>query len=303
MNNYENRINRVIDYIDQHIGDDLDLEILAGIASFSKFHFYRIFFACTGETIGTFITRLRLQRAALILKSVPEKRVLDIAIECGFSGASTFARSFKNQYGVSALEWRKKSNISKYDSNESEAEKQPKIYFSFEGTKPKWRISMEEKEINVEIREIDKKHLAYVRHTGSYSEDAVQIQECWTRLLSWAGVNGLINPGEMVIAIYHDDPEVVDAPDQRTSICITVPANTTIPENIGLMELNGGTYGVGSFTLKPNEYKDAWNWMYGFWLPKSGFEPDERICFENYPSPPNNDGSCNVEIWVPIKRS
>lgn len=303
MSNYESRINKVIDYIEQHFGDDLDLEMLADIAFFSKYHFHRIFAACTGETLGSYITRLRLQKAAQLLKGNSEKRVLDIAIECGFSGSSTFARSFKNKFGVSAVEWREKSNLGIYDGNASEAENRPKIYFSLEGTKPKWRLSMKGKETNVEIREIEKKYLAYIRHTGSYSEDVTQIQACWTKLLSWAGVNGLIVQGAMVIAIYHDDPEIVAAPNQRTSICITVPENTTVPENISLMELDGGTYGVGSFVLKPIEYKDAWNWMYGHWLLESGFEPDDRIGFENYPAPPESDGGCNVEIWVPIRKN
>ena len=45
LRNYHNRMQRVLDYIDQHLDGDLDLDTLAGIAAFSKFHFHRQFTA------------------------------------------------------------------------------------------------------------------------------------------------------------------------------------------------------------------------------------------------------------------
>ncbi|HMA65896.1 MAG TPA: AraC family transcriptional regulator [Chitinispirillaceae bacterium] len=57
---YRQRINRVIDYIDAHLDENLTLETLAYIACFSKFHFHRIFQSVTGERLSECIQRLRL---------------------------------------------------------------------------------------------------------------------------------------------------------------------------------------------------------------------------------------------------
>ncbi len=64
---YIHRINKVIDYIEAHIDGDLSLEILADVASFSPFHFHRIFSAFVGETLNDFIKRLRIEKAASLL--------------------------------------------------------------------------------------------------------------------------------------------------------------------------------------------------------------------------------------------
>jgi AraC family transcriptional regulator len=57
---YRQRINRVIDYIESHLDENLTLETLAYIACFSKFHFHRIFQSVTGERLSECIQRLRL---------------------------------------------------------------------------------------------------------------------------------------------------------------------------------------------------------------------------------------------------
>ena len=56
---YAARINRVVDHIQTHLADPLDLEQLAAIACFSPFHFHRIFRAWMGETLQAFVHRLR----------------------------------------------------------------------------------------------------------------------------------------------------------------------------------------------------------------------------------------------------
>ncbi len=90
---YIARINRVIDYIEKNVDKDLSLEVLAGVACFSSFHFHRIFKAIVGETLNQFINRIRLEKSATQLMSNPNKTITDIAFDCGFSGSASFARS------------------------------------------------------------------------------------------------------------------------------------------------------------------------------------------------------------------
>jgi AraC family transcriptional regulator len=105
---YAARMNRVVDHIQAHLTDPLDLEQLAAVACFSPFHFHRLFHGWMGETLQAHVHRLRLERAAKLLSFDHSKTITEIALDCGFSSSSTFARAFKQAYGLSASEWRKR---------------------------------------------------------------------------------------------------------------------------------------------------------------------------------------------------
>ena len=89
---YRARINRVIDFIESSIDRDLTLSELANVAGFSRYHFHRIFGGMVGETLYGFIQRLRLEKAAMKLIQNPRESVTSIAMECGFTNSSAFAR-------------------------------------------------------------------------------------------------------------------------------------------------------------------------------------------------------------------
>ena len=103
---YEKRVNRVIDHIREHLAEELSLATLARVAAFSPFHFHRVFTAITGETLFGFIHRQRIEKAAGALGSHPDRSVLEVALDHGFSSPATFARAFKARFGMSATEWR-----------------------------------------------------------------------------------------------------------------------------------------------------------------------------------------------------
>ncbi len=108
---YAARMNRVIDHIQCHLADPLDLEQLAAVACFSPFHFHRLFRAWMDETLQAFVHRLRLERAAQLLVFHRARSISDVAMECGFSSPSSFARAFKAGFGVSAGEWRSARSV------------------------------------------------------------------------------------------------------------------------------------------------------------------------------------------------
>ena len=103
---YVRRVNRVIDHVRDHLGEDLSLAALARLAAFSPFHFHRVFRAVTGEPVFGFIQRLRIERAAHILRNDAERSVLEVALDHGFGSAATFARAFRARFGTTATAWR-----------------------------------------------------------------------------------------------------------------------------------------------------------------------------------------------------
>src|SRR6476469_3624291 len=109
---YVQRINRVIDYLRGNLDRQVKLEELARVACFSEFHFHRIFGAVSGETLNSFTNRLRLEKAARLLR-YSDQSLTDIALNCGFSSPATFSRAFRSGYDTSPSQFRKSGEIKK----------------------------------------------------------------------------------------------------------------------------------------------------------------------------------------------
>ena len=102
---YRNRIERVVIFIHDHLNEPLDLARVAAESHFSPYHFHRVFQGAMNETPQDYINRTRLERAANYLTKTKEMSITDIALACGFSSSSTFARSFKKHFGVTARQY------------------------------------------------------------------------------------------------------------------------------------------------------------------------------------------------------
>jgi AraC family transcriptional regulator len=307
---YKSRINRVIDYIEANIGGELSLKELAEVAHFSPFHFHRIFGAMVGETLNSFIQRIRLEKAAMKLAADPKKSITEVAFEGGFSSSSVFARAFREGFGMSASEWRRK--IGKPEGKLSQAVSN--LRQDFEVTpfytgginQQEWRVTMKNTNLkaNVEVKEMPEMHVAYVRHIGSYKGGEELFASLFNKLMTWAGPRGLLRfPETKVLTIYHDNPEITDESRLRTDACITVPADTKVDGEIGKSTLPAGKYAIAHFEISPDQYQDAWNTVYGGWLPTSGYQPTDGPCYELYLNQPKDhpEGKHIVDICVPVK--
>ncbi|MCF7933679.1 MAG: AraC family transcriptional regulator [Spirochaetia bacterium] len=315
MNRYTERINRVLDHIDAHLGEDLSLEELAEISCFSKYHFSRIFASVMKEPLFGYITRVRLQKAAARICGNVHEPITEIAASCGYATPSAFAKSFKQFYGISASRMREsflegrntgqpQGTFRTYTSSWEQAIASMRLYTEYTTAYTVWRYEMDEKKVTVTVKTIDEMELAYVRHIGPYAGDEQLFARLFKRLYSWAGPRALVNPPETKeLCIYHDDPGLTDESQLRTSACITVPPGTKTGGEIGSMTLPGGLYAVGHFEIGPEEFGEAWQFMCGTWLPESGYEPSDGLCFEMYDSEHGNeDGhSFIVDICIPVK--
>jgi AraC-like DNA-binding protein len=103
---FEARMNKAVDFAYANCGRDFDLAEMADAACFSRYHFHRLFFALTGETPGGFVKRLRLARAAGLLRNCPGLDITAIALDSGFSSSSVFSRAFRERFGVSPSAYR-----------------------------------------------------------------------------------------------------------------------------------------------------------------------------------------------------
>lgn len=296
---YISRINRVLDYIEQNIDQELSLKELATVANFSPFHFHRIFRALVGETLNQFIQRLRIEKAAKMLIDAPRKSITEIALDCGFSSSATFARSFKEAYLMNASQWRQyyaspKSKNCKTNRNESKAFPSNSSYdfrvsikpFSYESPNQTRRSPMIDKNcINIEVKELPELNVAYARHIGPPNPDGdgEVVSALFEKVVKWAEPRDLLkDPSTQFLAVFHDDPEFTESDKIRTSACITVPSNTAVDGEIGQMTIPGGKFVVARFEIQSHEFEEAWDFLMGNWLPESGYQPDDRLCYELY---------------------
>lgn len=304
---YVARINRVIDFVQDNLGQELGVERLAAVAQLSPFHFHRIFRAMVGEPLGQFVRRLRLERAARRLCEAPDRSITEIALDTGFASPASFAKAFRERFGVSASEWRERRKNGQSMSKDGNAETVVDRYFDAGAWAPKWRVEMPNANISthVEIRELPEQTIAYVRHTGPYQGNAELFGRLFGQLAQWAGPRGLLGPDAQFLSLYHDDPAITDDSKLRVVCGCVVPPDTEVSGEIGKTSVPGGTYAVGRFELNADEYGAAWDSMYGRWLPASGYQPDDRPALELYLNNPETHPEKKhvVEIAIPIAKS
>ncbi len=156
----------------------------------------------------------------------------------------------------------------------------------------------------VEVKNIPEMTIAFVSHFGPYQGNEELFGNLWGKLMSWAGPKGLTEQEDMkCLSIYYDNPEVTDDDKLRVDVAISVPEDTEVDGEIGKAVVPAGKYATAHFELTADQFQEAWNFVYGEWLPKSGFQPDDRPCFELCLNDPNEhpEGKHIVEICVPLK--
>jgi AraC family transcriptional regulator len=99
------RMVRVLEYIEAHLSERLDLRVLAKEAGISPFHFAALFNKAVGATPHRHVQHLRMQAAKAMLRDT-DKSILDIALSCGFGSASHFAAAFRRHFLQSPTEFR-----------------------------------------------------------------------------------------------------------------------------------------------------------------------------------------------------
>jgi AraC family transcriptional regulator len=301
---YISRINKTFDYIELNLEKSMTLEELAAVANFSRFHFNRIFHSIVGETPFQFILRLRLEKAASLIMSNKNDSISEIAFKCGFSDISIFSRNFRNYFKISASQYRKEklqnSNISQLNSNNKQKDDKPAIYFCPELQTIKWRTNMELNK-SVEVKELPEITVAYIRNMGPWNGDQKLYQSLRNKLFTWAGARGLIGGKDFkYLILYHDDLNVALGDKLRMSLCITVPPETKVDGEIGKMKIEHAKYAIARFELTTHDFQKAWEWIYGQWLPESGYQADDKPYFETYPEEPRS-GKFIVDFCIPVR--
>ena len=276
-NDYTQRINKVVAYINNHLDESLDLKTLAEVAALSEFHFHRVFKALKGETIGAHITRLRLEATARLLRYTPLP-IEEIAFNIGYETPASLSKAFKNQYGITPSEYRTNKDIyimKKEIINPDLALKTPKIM------------------------ELEPKNLIYVALTGEYG--TLDYGKAYEQL--WAVVKSqkLFTKGIESICVSYDDPKITEASLQRSEVSLAIHKPACAEGEVSCKNLAGGKYAVffyqGSYTHLSAVYDAAIRWVID-----SEYEIREEPTFEKYLNDCRRtpEEKLKTEIYIPI---
>lgn len=298
---YARRINAALQLIDKDLGAEIPLSRLAAAANFSPYHFHRIFTALVGEQPAHFIRRLRLEKGARLLAGDAEPTVTEVALSCGFSSSALFCRQFKARFGMSPTAWRagtlqdrkkrqKESKIGKDTSPLPGAMLSPR----------RWRMKNAPR---VDVKDLAPFRVAYVKHMKGY-QDSRGIEEAFQKLFFWAGPRGLTSPEMKVLGISFDDPGITPKDKCRYYACVAVDERAEPDGEVGVMDIRPGKYAVGHFAGVEDVFRRAYAFMYGEWLPPSGWQPDDAPAFEVYLGEPGGSPGKNefeFDLYVPVK--
>ena len=94
-----------IDYIEQHLLNELDIDEIAKNAALSPFYYQRIFGALCGMTVGEYIRARRMTIAAQELAGSDHK-IIDIAMKYGYDSPDSFTKAFQRFHGITPTQAR-----------------------------------------------------------------------------------------------------------------------------------------------------------------------------------------------------
>jgi AraC family transcriptional regulator len=283
-NSYLESINKAIAFIESNSATDIQLKDIAIQANLSQYHFHRVFKSLTGDTTKDFLTRLRLEKAALKLKH-SQYDIGQIAFDCGYQNHETFTRAFKEYFGLPPLEYR--SSIAELTTNkQNEYEK----------------ANIDLNALNVQgpiIKTIPDLHLAYIRHTGSYDKVGGSFQ----KLMFWAATHLVLKLKPVTIGIVHDNPDLTTEQHIRFDACVLLSKEIKPSGEIGYKKIEGGKFAVFTYKGAYEGFYPVYDYVYNVCLFDNKFDLDDKPALEWYiKSPPfHKPENFVTDFYVPIK--
>lgn len=302
---YWRRIQRALDYIAAHLDQPIRLADVAKAAALSEHHFHRIFRAVMDETVGEYLTRQRMQTAALMLAYHDDLSVTEIGLACGYSSSSNFSKAFSRYFGVSPSEVRNPTGkppaaISvlrrRYGHDFSPAE------LHALPDPPLADARRAELEASVRFEQWQAFSVVCMRSDRGYDVEANR--RLWAELIRRVHELGLCGDDIDAYAIVHDDPALTSGERCRYHACVRAAALDGVPEPLFVSEIPAGRYAVFPYRGPGRELERMYRDIYALWFPHSSLVPDTPPPIEHYiHDEPDEHGVIDMEIAIKVRRA
>jgi AraC family transcriptional regulator len=289
LRNYQARMRRVLDYVDQHLDGDLDLETVSRVAAFSKFHFHRQFMATFGLSVHRYVQLARLKRASHQLASKDAHSVTEIAMEAGYDAPDAFARAFRRRFGQSPSSFRKSPDwapwLAAFGPLDNARSKLMHITYTPD---------------DVSIREVPPTPVAILEHRGDRATLGATIE----RFIAWRKAAGLSPETSSTFNIFRSERIPENPADYSMDLCIGTDRPIAPDDEIMKAgEIPGGRCAVLRVVGNTDNLEPAALYLYRNWLPASGEEARDfpiycqRLSF--FPEVPEHETV--AELFLPLR--
>lgn len=276
------RLNGAINYIEEHLGEEIDLNEASKIACCSTYHFQRMFAYMAYIPLSEYMRRRRMSLAAVDLQS-GDNKVIDVALKYGYDSPTAFNRAFKNIHGIAPSQAKEKGVVLKAF---------PPISF---------RITIKgDSEMNYRIEKKEAFRIVGVSSPlGKEIEKNFEIvPTMWTNAVS----SGMIAQLAMMI-----DSELKgllgvsscnEAEDWK--YYIAVASTKSLSDGIEEYMIPSATWAIFTGEGTNQSIQELEKRIITEWLPTSGYEYGNAPDIEVYLNPdPQN---AKYEVWIPVVR-
>lgn len=282
-------LNLVIDYIEEHLTEDLSLETIADYAGVSDYHFRKIFFYLAGMTLSEYIKNRRLAEANKDLLN--GEKVTDVAFKYGYQSVDGFTRAFKKWSGFLP------SDVQKTRLSKSF----PKLSFIITvkgGTSMEFRI--EEKPAFNLVGVSKRVPLQFEGVNNEIVKLAMSITE--EQRVEMRSLQN-IEPKNIVNASYDSDSNFLKEEGYLTHMIGVLTTKEEISDQLEKVPVPACTWAVfpneGPF---PSTLQETMAKTYSEWLPSSDYELINVPTFSFTKMDPNKKDYAYSEIWIPVRK-
>lgn len=280
------RYKKLLSYIDEHFKEDINIEKVEEICHYSYRNINRIFEALHNETIGKYVKRLRLEKAAQYLK-YSDTNVSEIAYQVGFEDRAAFSKAFKKKYQISPLTFR--------NSNEAIQENIRQVNFH----------NIEEREkLQFKVEYLPNFEYLFLEYRGAY-DDVFSIDKVWEELVDYSIKKELFSDHTVLMTEIIDDDEISDIIHSRYNFAIILEKPLSFMPNGLFRTKKQKRQKYVKFVHKGSDKSsfDFYKKIYAFWMLDVALEFEDLPTLEfylNYDENITNDEQI-TEIYIPVK--
>lgn len=270
-------VNQSMDYIMQHLDEDLSLDTVAAEFYISKYHFSRIFKEETGETVYSFIKRCKIDQSAIDIKLNPTKAITDIGLDYGYS-SSNYSSVFRKHHDTSPMMFRQS-----IPTTSMPVPFIPERIVHFK--------SAEEYGARIQIQEFHDLFVLYERFIGNY----VDIEKNWYFFLD--KYSEYLNEKTILVERFFNDPAITNSSQCICDICMTVGQDCSLNN---VMWIRGGKWIVYHFDGEIKDIFETLQGIFSVWLPGSGYNMTQRYGLNIYHHIDRHNHRVVMDLCIPI---
>lgn len=285
---YLNTFERAVIYIENHLGEDINVRDVAKEAGYSYYHLTRIFQSLLGESIGNYIQKRRLSNGAKQLL-YSDKKIIDIAFENGFNSPEAFSRAFKAVYRVSPKEYRN-NRLEVLFGNKKELSMDLLKHITTNIT------------VQPEIKYIDDIYVAGIHGVASIND----IYSLWQRFIDVADTIPNKHHSGRTFGICEQLQETHTLNydmDLSEVIGLEVTCYDNLPDGIVAKTIPAGKYAVFTHRGLISEIRKTYEYIWGTWVLLTKEVLDKRGDFELYDKRflGRDNEQSEMDIYIPLK--